>query len=82
MPTAYILVFCEPGSEAAVVDELRTIPSVVEAATIYGSSYDIIVKVSSDTTSELNKIISNSIRSVKNVKSTQTMTVIEKDKEN
>ena len=32
MPTAYILVFCEPGCETAVVDELRTLPSVVEAA--------------------------------------------------
>ena len=31
MPTAYILVFCELGCEAPVVDELRTLPSVVEA---------------------------------------------------
>ena len=58
MPTAYILVFCEPGCETAVVDELRTLPSVVEAARIYGSSYAIIVKVTSDTTSKLTEIIS------------------------
>jgi hypothetical protein len=40
MPTAYILVFCEPGCEAAVVDELRTL---TDAARIYGSSYDIMM---------------------------------------
>ncbi|HEY9491582.1 MAG TPA: Lrp/AsnC ligand binding domain-containing protein [Nitrososphaeraceae archaeon] len=82
MPTAYILVFCEPGCETAVVDELRTLPSVVEAARIYGSSYDIIVKVTSDTTSKLTEIISKNIRRVEKVKATQTMTVIEKDKVN
>jgi DNA-binding Lrp family transcriptional regulator len=78
MPTAYILVFCEPGCEAAVVDELRILPSVVEAARIYGSSYDIIVKVTSDTTSKLTEIISKNIRRVEKVKATQTMAVIEK----
>jgi DNA-binding Lrp family transcriptional regulator len=82
MPTAYILVFCEPGCEAAVVDELRTLPSVVEAARIYGFSYYIIVKVTSDTPGKLSEIISNNIKRIEKVKATQTMTVIEKYKEN
>jgi hypothetical protein len=49
MSTAYILVSCEPGR----FDELRTLPSVVEANRICGSSYEIIVKITSDDASKL-----------------------------
>jgi DNA-binding Lrp family transcriptional regulator len=81
MFTAYILVSCEPGCEIAVVDELRTLPSVVEANTIYGSSYEIIVKVTSDDANKLRDIISRNIRRIDKVKSIQTMTVLERTQE-
>jgi DNA-binding Lrp family transcriptional regulator len=81
MSTAYILVSCEPGCEIAVVDELRTLPSVVEANTIYGSSYEIIVKVTSDDANKLRDTISRNIRRIDKVKSIQTMIVLERTKE-
>ena len=77
MSTAYILVSCEPGCEIAVVDELRTLPSVVEANRVYGSSYEIIVKITSDDVNKLRDTINRDIRRIEKVKSTQTMTVIE-----
>ena len=78
MSTAYILISCEPGCETAVVDELRTLPSVVEANEIYGSSYEIIVKIASDDANKLRDTISRDIRRIEKVRSTQTMTVVER----
>jgi DNA-binding Lrp family transcriptional regulator len=80
MSSAYILVSCETGCEIAVVDELRTLPSVVEANRIYGSSYEIIVKITSDDVNKLRDTINRDIRRIEKVKSTQTMTVIEGNK--
>jgi DNA-binding Lrp family transcriptional regulator len=77
MSTAYILVSCEPECEIAVVDELRTLPSIVEANRIYGSSYEIIVKITSDNVNKLRDTVSRNIKRIEKVKSTQTMTEIE-----
>jgi DNA-binding Lrp family transcriptional regulator len=74
--TAYILINCEIGCETVVIDELRLLPQVMEAAEIYGSSYDIIAKVTAQTDSKLKEIIRNDIRRIGRVKATQTMMVV------
>jgi DNA-binding Lrp family transcriptional regulator len=71
----------EPGCEIAVVEELRTLPSVVEVNRIYASSYEIIVKITSDDANKLRDTISRNIRRIEKVKSIQTMTVLEGTKE-
>jgi DNA-binding Lrp family transcriptional regulator len=48
----------------------------MEAAEIYGSSYDILAKVTADTESKLKEIIRNDIRRIGKVKATQTMMVV------
>jgi len=58
MSTAYILVSCESGCEIAVVDELRILSSVVKRNRVYGSSYEIIVKITSDDANKLRDTIS------------------------
>jgi hypothetical protein len=60
MPTVYILVFCEPGCEAAVVDDLITSKNLRLFFMIY-----IILKVTSGTTSKLDEIIRNNMRNPK-----------------
>ena len=77
MPSAYVLLNCELGCEAVVIDEIRTLSHVIEVNRVYGSSYDMIIKVSADTTDKLNQIISSKIRRIEKVKATQTMMVIE-----
>ncbi len=71
--SAYVLINCEPGCETVVIDELGLLPQVVEAAGIYGSSYDVIAKVTADTENKLKEIIRNDIRRIEKVKATQTM---------
>jgi DNA-binding Lrp family transcriptional regulator len=74
--TAYVFINCELGCETSVIDELRLLPQVVEAAEIYGCSYDIIAKVKADTEYKLKEIIRNDIRRTAKVKATQRMMVV------
>jgi DNA-binding Lrp family transcriptional regulator len=74
--TAYVLINCEIGTQTMVVDELRTIPQIVEAYEVYGAIYDIIAKVAANNENKLKEIIRNSIRRIEKIKSTQTMTVV------
>jgi len=76
MPSAFILINCELGCENAVIDELKTLPGVVEASQIYGSTFDIIVKVWADTEDRLKEVINRRIRRIEKVKATQTMMVV------
>ena len=74
--TAYVLINCEIGCEMAVIDELRLLPQVIEVDEIYGSSYEIITKVTAETESKLKEIIRKNIRRIVKVKATQTMMVV------
>ena len=77
MPSAYVLLNCELGCEAVVIDEIRTLSHVSEVNRVYGSSYDMIIKLSAETTDKLNQIINSKIRRIEKVKATQTMMVID-----
>jgi DNA-binding Lrp family transcriptional regulator len=77
MNSAYVLIMCELGCEIVVMDEIRTLKHVAEVNKVYGSSYDMIVKINADTTHKLNLIISSKIRRIEKVRATQTMMVIE-----
>ena len=74
--TAFVLINCETGTQTMVIDELRTIPQVVEASEIYGSIYDILAKVTANNENKLKEVIRNSIRRIEKIRSTQTMTVV------
>jgi len=76
MPTAYVLVNCDLGSEDDIIRELKKMPEVVEVSGVYGV-YDIIAKVSSDSMEKLREMITWHIRKIDKVRSTLTMIVIE-----
>ena len=45
MPTAYVLINCDLGSEEEILLEIKKLPGVSEVSSINGV-YDIIVKIS------------------------------------
>lgn len=71
---AYILVKCKLGLEEKVVNSLKKIDGVAEVEQVYGTPYDIIVKVSCDTPKKLDAVVWR-IRRVARVISTQTLLV-------
>ncbi|AIC14988.1 Lrp/AsnC family transcriptional regulator [Nitrososphaera viennensis] len=76
MPTAYVLINCDLGSEDEIIRELKKMPGTVEVSGVYGV-YDIIAKVSSDSMEKLRETITWHVRKIDKVRSTLTMIVIE-----
>lgn len=71
---AYILVKCEPGFEKQVINSLKKTKGVVEVDQVYGSPYDIVVKIKCDMLKELSSTIWR-IRRINGIRFTQTLLV-------
>ena len=76
MPSAYVLINCDLGSEDAIIKEIKGLDGVREVRGTYGV-YDIIVKVESDNMEALKDTITWKIRRMPKVRSTVTLIVIE-----
>ncbi|MEM0326301.1 MAG: Lrp/AsnC ligand binding domain-containing protein [Desulfurococcaceae archaeon] len=74
--SAIILIQTEIGAESKVLDELMKIPEVREAYIVYGT-YDIVVKIESDTLEKIREIVTNRIRKLPDIRTTVTMIVVE-----
>jgi DNA-binding Lrp family transcriptional regulator len=71
---AYILVKCKLGLEEEVVNALKKVDGVAEVEQVYGTPYDIIVKVRCDTLKKFDSAVWR-VRRVPKVISTQTLLV-------
>lgn len=81
MPTAYVLLNSDLGSDESIISEAKKILGgenniKYEIQGVYGV-YDIVLKITSDNTDNLRSIITNKIRKINKVQSTLTMMVIE-----
>jgi DNA-binding Lrp family transcriptional regulator len=80
MPTAYVLLNSDLGSDTSIINEVKEILKgekiEFEVQGVYGV-YDIVLKLSSDNAENLRSIITNKIRKIAKVQSTLTMMVIE-----
>ena len=76
MPKAIMLINAELGAEKSLIGDLKAIEHVREVYEVYGV-YDIVVKIEADTMDRLKETASRRIRSLKNVRSTLTMIVVE-----
>ena len=81
MPTAYVLINSDLGTDESIISKIKAIlkdEKGVEFTTqgVYGI-YDIILKISSDNTDILRNIITYKIRKINKVQSTLTMMVVE-----
>jgi len=81
VPTAYVLLNSDLGSDESIIAEAKKILASekniqFEIQGVYGV-YDIVLKITTDTTDHLRSIITNKIRKINKVQSTLTMMVIE-----
>jgi len=79
MPTAFVLINTEIGSEADVLKDLKKVEGVEEAYAVYGV-YDIIARVKADTMDKLKETVTWRVRRLDKVRSTLTMIVVEETK--
>ena len=76
MPTAYVLINCELGSEESVIAELKSIDGVSEVHGTFGA-YDILAKITSDQVEKLRETITWKVRKISKIRSTLTLMGIE-----
>lgn len=75
MVQAYILIQTEVGKAATVVQTIRDIPGVEEAADVTGP-YDVIVKVGADDVDQLGKLVVARVQAVDGITRTLTCPVV------
>ena len=81
VPTAYVLLNSDLGSDESIITEVKGILEgeskiKYEVQGVYGV-YDIVLKLTADDTNILRSVITNKIRKIGKVQSTLTMMVIE-----
>jgi DNA-binding Lrp family transcriptional regulator len=80
VPTAYVLLNSDLGSDESIINEVKEIlvdeSITYEVQGVYGV-YDIVLKLTSDDAEKLRAIITDKVRKISKVQSTLTMMVIE-----
>ena len=80
VPTAYVLLNSDLGSDESIINEVKQILTEedvkYEVQGVYGV-YDIVLKLTSNDAEKLRAIITNKVRKISKVQSTLTMMVIE-----
>jgi len=80
VPTAYVLINSDLGSDQLIINEVKQILEQskikFEVQGVYGV-YDIVLKISSGDAEELRSVITNKVRKINKVQSTLTMMVIQ-----
>lgn len=79
MPSAYVLIICEPGYEDQTANDLNKLTGV--DATRLDGAYDIIAKVEAESIENLMKMIGLDIKKLDRIQSILTLTAIEEDKQ-
>ena len=79
MPTAFVMINTESGSEKEVLDEIKKVDAVKESYITYGV-YDMLAKISADTMDKLQEIVTLNVRTLDKVRATLTMIIIEEKK--
>ena len=76
MTRAFVFINTAIGSERTVLEALKKVRGVKEAYLVYGT-YDIVVKIETDTMDSLKDLVTRRIRRIDAVRTTLTMPVVE-----
>ena len=75
MEIAYLLIQCDMGAEVDIINQLMKIPEVKEVRGTYGV-YDIFAKLESESREKLDEILTNNVRKIPRIRSTNTLSPI------
>ena len=75
MPTAFVFINTEPAAMPEVLKKVKAIEGVEESGMVYGV-YDIVARVKTETMDKLKHIITYKIRTIADIRATQTVLVV------
>ena len=76
MTDAYVMLNCELGAEAEIIEKLKELEQVMDVFETIGT-YDMLVKLKADNFEKIREIVSFNIQKLPKVRSTSTL--IKKD---
>ena len=76
MTDAYVMLNCELGAEAAIIEQLKELEQVVDVFETIGT-HDMMVRLQAENFEKIREIVSWNIQKLKNVRATSTL--IKKD---
>jgi DNA-binding Lrp family transcriptional regulator len=76
MPTAYVLINCDVDHKNEVIQKLKQLPGIFEAAALYGA-YDILARFNLESVEELKDTIKLHLKKIPDIKTTVTLIAIE-----
>jgi DNA-binding Lrp family transcriptional regulator len=74
MEKAYMLISCEIGEEQSLCSQLAEIPEIKNCLVTFGS-YDIVAEFVTESSVDMNEIITSKIRKLQKIRSTITLRV-------
>lgn len=77
MPTAFVMINTELGSEKEVLDEIRKIDEIKESCIVYGI-HDIVAKIGADSMHKVDEIVTL-VRSLDKIRATVTLFLIKEE---
>ena len=72
MTDAYVMLNCDLGAEAAIIEQLKELEQVVDVFETIGT-HDMLVKLQAENFEKVREIVSRNIQQLKNVRSTSTL---------
>ena len=72
MTDAYVMLNCDLGAEAAIIEQLKELEQVVDVFETIGT-HDMLVKLQAENFEKIREIVSRNIQQLKNVRSTSTL---------
>jgi DNA-binding Lrp family transcriptional regulator len=72
MNDAYVMLNCDLGAEAAIIEQLKELEQVVDVFETIGT-HDMLVKLKAENFEKVREIVSRNIQQLKNVRSTATL---------
>jgi len=72
LPAAFVLLNCDLGFEGEIIEQLQQLDIVKEVNGTFGA-YDILAKLESSSSEDINMAISTKIRKFSNVKTSMTL---------
>ena len=72
MVTAYVMLNCDLGAEADVIEELQGIEQTVDVFETIGT-HDVMVKIQAENFEKIREVISWNIQTIKKIRSTVTL---------
>ena len=76
MPTAFVLITCEKGSENQIIEYLSEVQEIREIKPTVGH-FDLVAKITSPTQGRLSQIIIEKIRKDNKIRSTEVLLRLE-----